>query len=152
MTADSMENYERYCSLGKGFKDAFELLKSLDSSAVEGSFEKNGISYCIVQKTPEECENTRLVFEEHRQCAEIHCVVSGFEHFGFKNAKYLKEFTNYSKNEDCCFYLGDPIKLPLDEGDFCIMFPGDAHIPDMGCTDEGVKRAVVKVKLEQNSK
>lgn len=60
----------------------------------------------------------------------------------------LKTVKDYDKDADYLLLDGDKNLLTLHEGDFCITFPQDAHIPAFRkIGEEQLQRVVAKVRV-----
>ena len=87
--------------------------------------------------------------EAHREYLDIHYCIDGFEAIGYADIASLEQVTEYNARQDYLLLNGDMSKLVLGKGEFCIVFPEDAHAPGM-CVGsaKNVKKAVVKIKDE----
>ncbi|MEF9924465.1 MAG: YhcH/YjgK/YiaL family protein [Muribaculaceae bacterium] len=74
------------------------------------------------------------ILEVHRKYIDIHVPINATEIIGWKRTDLLTELIEgYDETLDRAFY-GDTPKAyyTLNPGDFCIMFPQDAHAPIIG--------------------
>ena len=150
MILANIKDAERYYHLNPNFKDAFQFLKSLSEDSPEGGFEFDGFRGHVVALTT--CDTTPdgnpKNAEAHRKYLDIHYVISGTEAIGYAAADSLPTVTEYFADEDYQLFSGKMQKVFLREGDFCIVFPEDAHTPGMRASgDEHLKKAVVKIAL-----
>ena len=149
MILDTIKNIDQYASLHKDFAKVIEFLKALTPNSPAGKtvldegnvwvnvFESEGASK---DKTP--------VCEEHRNFIDIQYIVSGSENFGYADISKLTVTTPYNAEKDCEFSDGDFNVFTLNAGDFCILFPQDAHSPAMKkLGDEKLLRAVAKIRI-----
>ena len=93
-------------------------------------------------------DGTEKLIEAHRDYLDIHYCISGSEGIGYADIDTLTPATEYNAEKDYQLLKGEMFKAILNPGDFCIVFPEDAHAPSMigkGGTD--LKKAVVKIKL-----
>ena len=147
MIVDSLNNCALYESVHKDFKAVFEVLKKIavgeiDEKVVldEGNVWVNAPSVANIIDAPR-------VFEAHRDFIDIHYIVSGAETFGYANVDRLETIKEYDAVDDYEVLDGKQEFLTLKAGDFCIVFPQDAHIPV--CTkvgEEELVRLVAKVR------
>ncbi len=87
--------------------------------------------------------------EAHREYLDIHYVLCGEEGFGYADVSSLTPTTDYNSEKDYILLKGGMDKLLLKEGEFCIVFPEDAHLPGgFGRTTDKLKKAIVKIKLD----
>ena len=152
MILDKLENSARYASLGKRFAKAFELLKTGNLTAKEaGNYEVDGKKlYYMVQSYNTKPKEERR-FESHRVYADIQVVFSGREAMGLIPAAGLEVKTPYDEAKDIMFFATpeDYTELKMVAGEFVVLFPGEAHMPQ--CQWNGpaqVSKVVFKVLLE----
>jgi len=88
-------------------------------------------------------------FEAHRKYIDVMCMISGKEAILVKNTDSLSQIlSKYDSEND---YLlaeqdRDHSVILLQEGDFCILFPQDAHAPALSFEESvAVKKAIGKV-------
>ncbi len=152
MILDRLDNSDRYSFLGPRFAKAFELLRTQDLTAQEaGNYEVDGkrLYYMVQNYTTKPRDERR--FESHRVYADIQIVFSGRETIGLTPVKGLEVQTPYETEKDIMFYStpADYTELKLTGGDFVILFPDEAHMPQ--CQWEGpaqISKIVFKVALE----
>lgn len=148
MIVGNIKDAKRYYSVNENFKTAFEFLGTLDSGA-SGSFEFPGFRVNIVESEGNDFDSLGAprVFEAHKDYLDIHFCILGAEGMGYSDINKLEVVKEYDKTGDYMLLRGGVNKLILGEGDFCIVFPEDAHIPAMTGGNGIFKKAVVKIKL-----
>lgn len=152
MIFDRLENSDRYAFLGPRFAKAFELLKSQDLIAQEaGNYEVEGrkLYYMVQNYTTKPKEERR--FESHRVYADIQVVFSGRELIGLTPVTGLEVQTPYEEEKDIMFFStpADYSELKLTGGDFVVLFPGEAHMPQSQWEGPAqIAKIVFKVALE----
>ncbi len=152
MILDRLENSDRYAFLGSRFAKAFELLTTQDLTAQEaGNYEVDGkkLYYMVQNYTTKPKEERR--FESHRIYADIQVVFSGRETMGLTQVTGLEVQTPYEGEKDIIFFAtpSEYMDLKMSSGDFIVLFPGEAHMPQ--CQWGGpaqVSKIVFKVALE----
>ena len=92
-------------------------------------------------------DGTPRVFEAHRDYLDIHYVISGSECVGYSDIDKLTVEREYDAEGDYLLLRGEVNRLILSPGEFCIVFPEDAHIPGMIGNTPSFIKAVVKIKL-----
>ena len=93
-------------------------------------------------------DGTPREFEAHRKFLDIHYVIDGVECMGYADIDTLTPTTEYNDEKDYQMLKGHVNKIILNKGDFCVVFPEDAHLPQMiGDDGKWVKKAVVKMKV-----
>ena len=73
--------------------------------------------------------------------------ILGEEGMGYSDVSKLTVTKEYDESADYLLLSGAYDKLIMKVGDFCVTFPEDAHIPAMTAGGEGLKKAVVKIRL-----
>lgn len=148
MIVANIKDAKRYYSVNENFRAAFEFLASLDENS-EGSFEFDGFRVNVLESDGNDFDKDGKprVFEAHIDYLDIHYVIRGSEGMGYSDTDKLSVVQEYDKADDYMLLSGKANKLILLEGDFCIVFPEDAHIPAMAGEGGAFKKAVVKIKL-----
>ncbi len=135
--------------LAKRLKAGFDYLLQTDLTAVApGTVKIDGDQVFAMHQE----YNTKLLaqgfWESHRKYIDIQYVVSGVEHMGFAN---LQQLTNgeYDANKDFIMHEGSGSFVLLPAGMFTLLFPADAHMPQIAVESPlPVKKVVVKVAVE----
>ena len=65
-------------------------------------------------------------WEAHDHCIDLQFVIKGRETISYANRSRLT-YTGATEGKDHLCYEGAGAVLPLEEGDFCILFPDDVH-------------------------
>ena len=151
MILDTVENSARYECLGRRFAQAFQLIRTGDLASKEaGNYEVDGKSlYYMVQKYNTKPREERR-FESHRIYADIQVVFSGREVMGLTKVPGLRVQTPYDDAKDIMFFdtPDDCTELKMDPGDFVVLFPGEAHMPQCEWDSPAqVTKVVFKVAL-----
>ena len=91
-------------------------------------------------------------YEAHLKYADVQFLVDGAEYIRYCPLEYLEPATEYDAANDCRFYVERPgscCDLRLGGGYFAVVFPDDAHIPQLAAgTPAEVKKIVMKVPVE----
>lgn len=145
MIVANIKNAKRYYDINPYFEKAFEYLKSLNKDSKTGAFESDGIrcNVCVLDTSKED----EKLLEAHRDYLDIHYMIDGSEAIGYADINTLETDTEYNSQDDYLLLKGDMYKIFLKEGDFCIVFPEDAHAPAMRANDDKVKKAIVKIRI-----
>lgn len=152
MIYDKISNCAQYANLSEPFRKAFDFMQSHDLAALAvGRHEIDGDNaYLMVQeKVLADWENG--VWEGHCKYADIQLVVDGEEILGVRSTENLAVSQEYNGEKDFLLFdqKAEGLALPLEKGDFAVLFPADAHRP--GIRKPGGKaesrRIVVKVKV-----
>lgn len=153
MIKDNIENYKIYSNLSYGIKLGLEYLKDTDFSKVEnGKYLLNDeIVYANVQDyTSKKLEEGK--FEAHRNYIDIQYIVEGEEQIGVGDISNYESFIKYEEANDIEFLNPKDENFStfvrLKAGDFAILYPHDAHMPQIAINDNQkyVKKVVIKVQ------
>jgi YhcH/YjgK/YiaL family protein len=91
-------------------------------------------------------------YEAHLKYADVQFLMDGSEYIRCCPLEYLEPATEYDEAKDCRFYVEQPgsgCDLRLGAGYFAVVFPDDAHIPQLAAgTPAEVKKIVMKVPVE----
>lgn len=149
MILDTLENAGRYAGLHPLFARAFAFLRETDFSRLApGRYPVEGDAlFAIVEesggRTREEAK-----LECHRKYIDIHLVLAGEEHIGWKPLGACREqVSEYSEPRDVAFYIDQPANWAfLSAGTFCVFFPEDAHAPLVAA--QPIRKAVMKIAVD----
>ena len=101
-------------------------------------------------------------YEAHLKYADVQFLLAGEEVMRCCPLEYLTPSTEYDEAKDCRFYVDDlashpaswsegidsAVDLRLGAGYFAVVFPDDAHIPQLAAgTPAEVKKIVMKVPV-----
>jgi len=148
MILDSLNSFERYSDLHKGFDKVYDFLKKNDiKKLAPGQYPivENDI-WCIIWEGDAK-GTTDIKMEVHDSFIDVQVLLEGVESFGVKDRMLCdeKRFTPYDKEHDIAFTdeaADNFINLGLNN--FLIFFPKDAHAPLIG--DGKVRKAIFKVR------
>ena len=102
-------------------------------------------------------------YEAHLKYADVQFLVDGAEYIRCCPLEFLEPATEYDAASDCRFYADDlsfrptegrgeispAVSFRLGGGYFAVVFPDDAHIPQLAAgTPAEVKKIVMKVPVE----
>ncbi|MBE6651566.1 MAG: DUF386 domain-containing protein [Ruminococcaceae bacterium] len=152
MVFGNIENSERYYALHPDFKEIFEFLRGLsEENLSDGISNENftiNVQKSFIATSDTKKDGTEKLSEAHRKYMDIHYCISGSEGFGFCDIALLDTVTEYNESADASMHSGKMNKLIMHKGDFCIVYPEDAHTPLLnGDSECGVLKAIVKVKV-----
>ncbi len=148
MIIDCLENAEKYYELHKDFKKIFRYLSELSEELIPGRAVVRENEVWMEATVVEEKIEEKKISETHQKFLDIHFIVKGEEIFGYQSIQFLSSVNGYDSEKDCELFTGAVQKVLLKKGEFCIVFPEDAHIPMMEkTTEEKLVRVVVKIKI-----
>jgi YhcH/YjgK/YiaL family protein len=85
-------------------------------------------------------------WEAHQKYIDIQYILAGTEVIGAAPLDSLKEKTPYDPTKDVAFYEGQGQFLTLHANDFMILYPHDAHMPQIA--PSGNRETVQKIVLK----
>lgn len=147
MIIDKIENISNYAEIPNCLADT---VKSLSKDAVCGRIIINESDYINIETyQTKNIEDAK--FEAHRDYIDIQILLSGREKIYYTSISGLTENEPYNESKDIVFYT-DEVKaqdyLTLDGTNFAMIFPHEAHAPQVSVNEnsEIVKKVVVKLK------
>lgn len=147
MIVDSLRNCTLYETVHKDFAQVFDVLKTISADTESGKIVLNEGNVWVNAPSLTVVTETSKAFEAHKEFIDIHYIISGAEKFGYANKERLNVTKEYDKQGDYELLDGEANLITLKEGDFCIVFPDDAHIPAcMKVGKEPLVRVVAKIR------
>lgn len=145
MIFDKIYNLKNYHVVSEKL---LNFITNLDENTPEGHYEIDEKSYvnvdCYDTKSHDKCFP-----EAHKKYIDIQIILSGKERLDFENIEKLLIKDEYDSQRDVLFF-----EIPqnnntvyLEQGSFVMLYPQDAHRPQMTASDtpQKVKKAVVKI-------
>lgn len=127
MILDKLCEAERYEEMNPCFKEAFEFLKNAADKPC-GRYELSGGAYVNIAEVTTHAEGTGM-FEAHRKYIDIQYLFSGHSAFVWAHTPDLTVEKPYDEAMDAEFLKGDGTVVPVQGGEFYILYPADAHEP-----------------------
>ena len=151
MIVDSIKNAGMYLGIDKNLDKAIKFMLNEDFSN-----EKSRKDYAIDGKNVyawvnefEQKDIEKGKPEAHNKYGDIHYILEGEQLIGWCRRDELKSGV-YDEEKDLEFLEGDINLIKLVPGSFMIVFPEDAHMPDLAPKKGArVKKVVVKFKTEK---
>jgi YhcH/YjgK/YiaL family protein len=135
------------------WSQAFNLLKTCGFSNLDpGRYEIDGLNLFFMVNHYETKPSEEVLFEAHREYADIQYVYEGEEFIGVAPLEAGKETVAYNPEKDIAFYeVKEAVSHKAAADRIFILFPEDLHQPGV-MTDmaKPVKKVVIKVKLERD--
>ena len=148
MIVSNLQNSGRIESLHPMFKQLFDYVKSHDLLHTDcGRIELDGDRLFINNVNPVCVKASEQVLEVHHDYIDIHILLEGKEHIGWKAIEDVNQLKQeYQKEVDCALYSDIPTTfVDLLPGQFVIVYPEDPHAPVIG---EGkIRKLIAKVKI-----
>lgn len=153
MIYDTLANIATYRGLGANMDCAIDYLMRTDLSTLSaGRYEIDGANIYLMIQEPIFRAPADAQFEAHRRYADIQLALTDGEAISCMPVEKIAEWEPFDTEKDigftCTAEKGTP--LPLPAGTFMILFPQDAHMPNLKCGAATVgRKAVIKVLLEK---
>ena len=150
MITGKISDAEKYYSVHKDFKAAFDVLRSLTPESAKGLQTISGFTVNVTEPTKADltANGEPKPLEAHKKYIDLHYIIEGEEGFLYGDVETLDVTVPYHEEGDYLLLSGECGKIYLRTGDFCITFPEDAHAPAMLYKDaDTVRRAVVKIEV-----
>ena len=131
-------------------KKAFEIMKKLNADTQLGrtDIEESDFYYTVMEV--DVAPLNEIKHEMHKKYIDIHYLIKAHEAIGIANSKRLGVLVPYSEEKDCAFLKDGNLvsTVVMEPGDFCIIYPYEAHKPGGMFNDFGkIKKAVFKIKV-----
>lgn len=146
MIIDKFENISKYNIISQ---KVIDFLNTLTVESETGHYEIDENSYANIDvyetKSYENCK-----FEAHKKYIDIQMLLLGVEELDFMSVEGLSVSDEYDSKRDIMFFQ-NPDKLAdrviLQSGKFAIIYPHEAHKPQMNINglSHTVKKVVVKI-------
>ena len=149
MIIDAIKNAELYYSLSPKIKQAFDWLAQTDVATLSpGRHDIDGDKLFVNVMEVELKPHCDAALEVHNRYIDIQIMCGDIEEYGWserRNCNLPREAFN--KERDVQFFTDTPQTIfALNEEQFAIFFPEDAHAPMLG---EGkVKKLIFKLLIE----
>lgn len=146
MIIESLSNSSQVCMCNPRFKQAFDYISKLDLRAMEvGRYEIDGTNIFMMIDNKALKSRDTAALEVHDKYIDIQIVIAGREGFGWKQRQTCqKPRSEMDSTKDIQFFDDAPSTyFELNENEFVIFLPSDAHAPLVG--DGEVKKCIIKV-------
>lgn len=148
MITDKIENIKNYKEIPNQVSD---FLQSLASNSDTGHYEIDESSYANIDEY-ETKPVSNCKFEAHKKYIDIQMLLYGTEELDFIHTENLKIDEEYDCSRDVMFFKNPSIKpdsLILNPFKFAMIYPHEAHRPQMNAFDkpQKVKKVVVKILI-----
>ncbi len=149
MIKDKIKNAKLYYNISENLKKGFLWLENTDlENIADGKYEIGGTDvYASVQTYETKSEAN---YESHKKYIDIQYMIKGIEKVGVTDIENCTTCIEYDKEKDLEFYHinCEDEYIELDEGQFLVLFPNDAHKPSIAHKEKAiVKKVVVKVAI-----
>ena len=149
MIKDKLTNADIYYGISEKLTQGLEWLKNNNLTEIpDGKYFIDDEKLYVNIQTYETKDDAP--FEAHRKYADIQYMIKGTETIGITHYLNCSTIDEYNKEKDIEFLHCNKFssRQVLNEGEFCILYPQDAHQPSLHYDKkQKVKKAVVKVLL-----
>ena len=149
MVIAKIEDCERYYALHPLLQPLFDYVRSHDLlNASAGRIELQGDDLFINVNDSTLISREQQKLEVHRRYIDVHFPLSCAEEFGWRHLSTLgKSDAPFDEENDFALYTAPAHKwFALCPGEFCIVFPEDAHAPIVG--RGAIRKLVAKLALD----
>ena len=147
MITDNLKNIYKYNEIPNNAKN---FIKNLTSEMPCGRYEIDECIYANID-TYEPKSRENCLFESHKKYIDIQILLSGKESLEYTHIDNLKIKIPYDTVRDVMFY-DDSTKfvnnVVLGNENFVLLYPYEAHKPQIKITEGNVKKVVIKISCE----
>ncbi len=147
MIIDDIKNISKYPQIPVNIAD---FLIGLSAQTPEGHYEideNNFVNVDVYSPKPHgECR-----FEAHKKYIDVQMILSGEEEIDIIPTEGLQISEPYDENRDVMFFeppLKQPEKIIMQPFKFVLIYPHEAHRPQIKTSFDTVKKAVAKIICE----
>jgi YhcH/YjgK/YiaL family protein len=146
MILDNLKNTSLYTPLGQRFTAAFNFLHGVDfASLAAGRTPIIGNEVFALRVDGPTNPESESLWEAHLRYADIHYQVSGGEAIGYAPVHTLQMTQPCEEGSDDRLFSGRGRFIPLEPGEFMILFPSDGHMPGVA---DGVHETSQKIVIK----
>lgn len=149
MIQDKLTNAKTYYGLSARMKQAFEWLQNSDlTNMPDGKHVIDGEH--IFANVQTYFTKDDAPYEGHRKYADIQYMIKGCERIGVTNYQNCSTTEEYNVEKDIEFLKNNSSNQyqMLEEGEFLVFYPQDAHQPALNPNEKlNVKKVIVKVEI-----
>ena len=153
MILDTLEHAAQYAPISEGLREAFQALRTSELDPyVTGKTEiiPDKLYFIKNAYSPKEFGSESLL-EAHRDFIDVMYMVEGEELIYVKPTDRLRQIDKpYDASIEALLTRpeGDETAVLLQQGQFLVLFPQDAHCPANRAGSETVKKIICKVKVD----
>lgn len=146
MIIDKIENISKYEQIPNY---VVNFVNSLNLNTKIGKYELNNNEFVNIEEY--ETKNiSKAKFEAHKKYIDIQILLTGSERIYIKSVNNLKYPMTYDNNKDIMFFedsIENSDYVTLDGTNFALIYPHEAHAPQVSTNNDNysVKKVVVKL-------
>ncbi|MFV0395021.1 MAG: YhcH/YjgK/YiaL family protein [Coprobacillaceae bacterium] len=142
---NNVENYAKQIDIVSNFISNIDFSNSILEQKVSIS---NDIFYIVKKYNPKHCAEIKL--ENHEILIDVHYALKGNEGVVIAKKEELDIISEYDSSTDCGWYTAkdDSVhsSVVIEEGIFLVLFPGEAHEPEILVNNEENMKVIFKIK------
>ena len=141
MITDNIKNLKNFNIVSE---NVINFLMNLPTEAGHYEIDDTAYANIDVYNTKQDCK-----FEAHKKYIDIQMLLEGSEELDYISVDDLKISEAYDEKRDVMFFHNPkktPDTLQLEPFKFALIYPHEAHRPQMG-NGQQVKKVVVKIKV-----
>ncbi|MED1468941.1 YhcH/YjgK/YiaL family protein [Bacillus salipaludis] len=150
MIVDHIRNFHFYKGIHERINQAIDYIQQTDFTNLQTGtqvIDGEDLFFNLIEyetKTPQE-----RFWESHKKYLDVHYLLEGTEQIGLEPFDQMEIKQPYDEQDDYYLLEGNlKSAATLQQGDFMILFPQDAHMTGIKVdTPEKVRKIVFKVKL-----
>lgn len=146
MIVDYIKNIRKYSNLIP--QDVLTFIENLNNDIeIKRHIFKNENYANVDVYSPKPIQDCR--FEAHKNYIDVQIMLKGEEEIDITSVDSLEILEQYDENRDVMFFYTHkkPFdKIILSEGKFVLIYPYEAHQPQVKTTCDNVKKVVCKIK------
>ena len=149
MIFDNIINANTYAHLSPRIQQAFDYLQNTDLAALAvGRYELDGKNLFILVQEYSSKPLAAGKWEAHKRYIDLQYIVSGVEKMGFAPITRLT-LGEYNPDKDFQALSGEGVFVPMQAGDYMLLWPQDGHMPGIAIGEPvPVKKVVVKIAVD----
>ncbi len=149
MIYDDLKNIKLYSNLFS--KEVLDFIGRLSFDTIESRYQINEFIYANVESYVTKLSDVSQ-FESHEKYIDIQILLKGQEYVYYTNKSNLTVAKPYNSENDITFYgnsIAEYDRIKLDGTNFVILYPHEAHAPQVCVNDTPlkVKKVVIKIKI-----
>ena len=151
MILDQLANAAIYEKLHAGFSSAFYFLRKTDLATMsEGRYAIDGERIFAIVQTYDTKPLADGLLEVHQRYIDIQFLITGEELIGYAPLADQTIRTPYDAEKDIAFLEGTSEPVRVQQGQFAIFFPHDAHMPGRTTGEPArVRKVVIKIAVKR---
>lgn len=149
MIYGNIKNTEEYKFLNTDLQKCFEYIKNNDLKNLEkGTYEICGNDLFVNIVEYETTTEDKRFWEAHKNYLDLHFMLDGEEIINVNFIDNMKQIEFVEKDDFLSLEGNKKSSILLEEGDFLICYPNDAHMTAIKVSDsKKIKKAIFKVKI-----